>query len=72
MIQVNFLGRLGNNLFQYAFGRILAESMGYALRSPKISYFNNQIDLQGNVIQNFIGIDCVYQYKQLPQMKFMI
>jgi hypothetical protein len=31
MIQVNYRERLGNNMFQYALGRILAESMGYEL-----------------------------------------
>ena len=31
MITINFQGRLGNNLFQYCFGRILAEKMGLML-----------------------------------------
>jgi hypothetical protein len=31
MIEVNTFSQLGNNLFQYAFARILAEQMGYAL-----------------------------------------
>jgi hypothetical protein len=31
-VEVQFLGRLGNNLFQYALGRILAEEMGMQLK----------------------------------------
>lgn len=31
MIKVHFIGRTGNNLFQYAFGRIVAEELGYSL-----------------------------------------
>ncbi len=37
-VVVDFLGRLGNNLFQYALGRIIAETQGLALdceRSPR-------------------------------------
>jgi hypothetical protein len=30
-VEVHFIGRLGNNLFQYALGRILAEELGYKL-----------------------------------------
>jgi hypothetical protein len=32
MIDVQYLGQLGNNLFQYALGRILAEELGLELR----------------------------------------
>lgn len=31
MISVNCAGRLGNNIFQYCFGRILAEELGYTM-----------------------------------------
>ena len=31
MIEVKYLGTLGNNMFQYALGRILAEEMWYEL-----------------------------------------
>jgi len=31
MIEVYYHGRLGNNMFQYSFGRILAEELGYKL-----------------------------------------
>jgi hypothetical protein len=39
MIKVVYRGRLGNQLFQYCFGRILAESMGWALNCKPIAGF---------------------------------
>ena len=39
MIEVRSLDRLGNNLFQYAFGRILAERMNYALKAAPLPGF---------------------------------
>jgi hypothetical protein len=39
MILVHYLGRLGNNLFQYALGRILAEELGWALEAGRIEGF---------------------------------
>ncbi len=36
MIEVRYKGRLGNNLFQYCFGRILAESLGFTLKAEYI------------------------------------
>jgi len=41
MIEVKYLGRLGNNLFQYCFGRILAENLGFKLKADPISGFPN-------------------------------
>lgn len=41
MIDVRYKGRLGNNLFQYCMGRILAEALGFALRADPISGFPN-------------------------------
>ena len=32
MVEVQYFGRLGNNLFQYALGRIIAEELGFELR----------------------------------------
>lgn len=34
-VTVSFLGRLGNNLFQYAIGRIIAEHLGFALECTR-------------------------------------
>lgn len=39
MIQVIYKGRLGNQLFQYCFGRILAEELGYKLESCPLEGF---------------------------------
>ena len=41
MIEVRYRDRLGNNLFQYCLGRILAEDFGYALRAEPIPGFPN-------------------------------
>lgn len=35
-VEVNLNGRLGNNLFQYALGRIVAEELGYQLTCTRI------------------------------------
>jgi hypothetical protein len=45
MIEVRYRGRLGNNLFQYCLGRILAEKLGFALRAEPIPGFPNTADL---------------------------
>jgi hypothetical protein len=39
MIEVKYVGGLGNNLFQYAIGRILAEELGYELKADPIKGF---------------------------------
>lgn len=39
MIEVKYTGRLGNQLFIYAAGRIMAEEMGYRLSAPPIEGF---------------------------------
>jgi len=41
MVEVKYNGRLGNNLFQYCFGRILAENLHYKLRANPIPGFRN-------------------------------
>ena len=46
VVIVNFNGRLGNNIFQYCFGRILATELGYKLASPSIEGF---VGTQGNI-----------------------
>lgn len=39
MVTVEYKGRLGNQLFQYCFGRILAERLGYRLNASPIPGF---------------------------------
>ena len=41
MINTSYTGGLGNHLFQYVFGRILATNLGYAFDSHLISGFPN-------------------------------
>jgi len=39
MVEVIYTGRLGNRLFQYCFGRIVAEHLGWQLRADSIKGF---------------------------------
>lgn len=39
MIEVKYKARLGNNLFQYCLGRVLAEELGFTLRAEALSGF---------------------------------
>ncbi len=39
MIKINYLGRLGNNLFQYCLGRILANEFDTSLKTKRIEGF---------------------------------
>jgi hypothetical protein len=41
MVEVKYAGRLGNNLFQYCFGRIIAEKLGYKLKADPVPGFPN-------------------------------
>ena len=41
MVKINYHGRLGNNLFQYCFGRILSEKYNQPLICDKINGFPN-------------------------------
>lgn len=41
MVEVRYKGRLGNNLFQYCFGRVLAENLGFKLKADFIPGFPN-------------------------------
>ncbi len=53
MIEVIYDGNLGNNLFQYSFGRILAEKLGYRLQAKPIPGFLKTYDLvDGEVISD--------------------
>jgi hypothetical protein len=49
MISVKYQGRLGNNLFQYCFGRILSEETGMSLFSGKIPGFCNTTKVDGRM-----------------------
>jgi len=49
MVEVIYDGNLGNNLFQYCFGRILAEKLGYRLSAKPIAGFPRTHDLVDGV-----------------------
>ena len=36
MVDVELIGGLGNNMFQYALGRIIADEKGYNLNTTKL------------------------------------
>lgn len=44
MVEVRFLFNLGNNLFQYCFGRIIAENLGFELKASPIPGFPHTRD----------------------------
>ncbi len=45
MVEVRYRDRLGNNLFQYCLGRILAEHFGYSLRAEALDGFSRTKDV---------------------------
>ena len=63
MIQVIYKGRLGNRLFQYCFGRILAEEFGWQLAATPIEGFPGTAEtVSGQVLPDefpliFSGVD---------------
>jgi hypothetical protein len=72
MVKVNYHGRLGNNLFQYCFGRILAEKYNQPLICDKINGFPNikSIDDKSSYITNTNKMDLLGHYidiNNLPQ-----
>lgn len=46
MIKINYIGRLGNNIFQYCFGRIIAEELKYSI-DRNLDLFENAIKING-------------------------
>lgn len=60
MVEVRYKARLGNNLFQYCLGRIIAEELGHSLSAPPIPGFpsTNQLvtgDCASEPIQTVVG-----------------
>lgn len=52
MVLVQWHGRLGNQLFQYALGRIIAEDLDYQLNSPTLpGFIATQDKVKGSIIQ---------------------
>lgn len=45
MVEVRYRDRLGNNLFQYCLGRIIAEELGYKLHAAPLEGFSRTADV---------------------------
>ena len=53
MVEVKYRGRLGNKLFQYCLGRIIAEKLGYKLKADPIPGFPATYDnIEGKDFSN--------------------
>lgn len=69
MVEVVYDGNLGNNLFQYCFGRILAESLGYRLLAEPIKGFPGTFDvIEG---KDFTGFRTIALSGQLVDLSFL-
>lgn len=55
-VEVRYLGHLGNNLFQYALGRILAEELGSALtcRAPADTRGWGVVETMSGIVDRFV------------------
>ena len=66
LISIIYNGRLGNNLFQYCYGRIIANKLGIKLKADKINGFEHTGDnISGVEIYPpiiFSGFFCDYSY----------
>lgn len=78
MVHVRWNGRLGNQLFEYAIGRIIAEELGYELLSdplPGFPHTGNKI--YGNVVHPIHmlegqSLDMNFIYSNKDKLGFMI
>ena len=72
MVKVHYVGRRGNNMFQYVLGRIIAEKKGYALEATPIDIFprtNDIVDginIQDNILKiqtpQFVDLEQIYNH----------
>lgn len=53
-LKINYMGRMGNNMFQYAFGPLLAEELGLRLENipDSLSPFVAVTPISGKSIQS--------------------
>jgi len=69
MVEVIYDGNLGNNLFQYCFGRILAEKLGYCLSAKPIKDFPGTFDnIKG---EDYTGKEIITLRGQLVDLSFL-
>lgn len=69
MIEVIYDGNLGNNLFQYCFGRILAETLGYKLVADPILGFPKTYDFVNG--DSYYNINPITLRGQKPNLDFL-
>lgn len=69
MVEIIYNGGLGNNLFQYCFGRILAETMGDKLFAPPIPGFAGTYDLVDG--HNYANESVLTLRGQRPDLTFL-
>lgn len=69
MVEVIYDGNLGNNLFQYCFGRILAERLGYALNATPIPGFPRTNDHVSG--KSFQGQKKIWLHGQKVNLDFL-
>ena len=69
MVEVIYDGNLGNNLFQYCFGRIIAEKLGYRLSAKPIKDFPGTLDnVEG---KDYKGKEIITLKGQLVDLSFL-
>lgn len=66
-IEVRYLGHLGNNLFEYALGRILAEALGQALACipPRDAPAWSDVERRAGIVDRLSS--CFSAFGDVPQ-----
>ena len=72
MVTVKYLGRLGNNLFQYALGRIIAESLDYPLQASAIDGFDGTFDIVKTSEETYAGALMPHNYIKFSNQIWML
>lgn len=78
MIKVSYHGRLGNQMFQYALGRILAEELGFQLEAEPLPFSATHTSVEGKVYTEegyyFDGhkLDFEYLLSEQPQKRIIL
>lgn len=69
MVEVIYDGNLGNNLFQYCFGRIIALKLGYHLKAKPINGFAGTYDIVEG--KSYAGRTQITLRGQKPDLSFL-
>lgn len=58
MIQINYMGRLGNNIFQYCVAKLLSEKFNQKIVTTKPDFpFKNDLDIEPKYYQKTISVN---------------